>query len=223
MIVCLPDVVTREELETLQRAVASAVFVDGRTTTGSRGRRVKNNRQIPRDASGVKPLEEIVERALRRHLLFNSTVWPKRIGGILFSRYDPGMEYGDHVDNAIFGTVHQMRTDVSFTLFLSDPLDYDGGELTIESSLGGQEVKLAAGEAVVYPSSTLHRVAPVTRGSRFAAVGWVESLIRDPARREILYDLERIKRMMAEKLPDAPETDWAYKTQANLLRMWAEP
>lgn len=223
MIYCVPEVLTRDEIGTLRHTLASAVFVDGKTTTGSRARRVKNNRQIPRDAPGVKPLAELVEKALRRHRLFNWTVWPKRIGGILFSRYDPGMEYGDHVDNAIFGTTDPMRTDVSFTLFLSDPLDYDGGELTIESPLGGQEVKLAAGEVVLYPSSTLHRVAPVTRGCRFAAVGWVESLIRDPARREILYDLERIKRFMADKLPDAPETDWAYKTQANLLRMWADP
>lgn len=223
MIYCLPGVLTRDELQSVRQVVASAAFVDGKSTTGSRARRVKNNRQVPRDAPGANAIAELMERSLRRHRLFNWAVWPKRFGGILISRYDPGMEYGNHVDNAIFGTTDPMRTDVSFTVFLSDPLEYDGGELTIESALGSQEIKLAAGEAVVYPSSTLHRVAQVTRGCRFVAVGWVECLVRDPARREILYDLERIKRLMADKLPDASETDWAYKTQANLLRMWAEP
>ncbi|HZF33408.1 MAG TPA: 2OG-Fe(II) oxygenase, partial [Candidatus Angelobacter sp.] len=112
---------------------------------------------------------------------------------------------------------------VAFTIFLGDPADYDGGELVIESPLGTQEVKLAAGEAVVYPASSVHRVAQVTRGQRLAAIGWAQSQVRDPAQREILYDLERIKRLMAERLPDAPETDWAFKVQANLLRMWADP
>jgi PKHD-type hydroxylase len=112
---------------------------------------------------------------------------------------------------------------VAFSLFISDPSEYDGGELVIESGLGPQEIKLAAGEAVVYAASTLHRVAEVTRGRRLVAAGWVQSQVRDPAQREILHDLERIKRLLAEKMPDAPETDWAFKTQANLMRMWADP
>ena len=148
---------------------------------------------------------------------------PERIRGIRFSRYEPGMLYGNHVDNAIMGKSDRWRSDVSFTIFLSDPADYDGGELVIESTLGAQAVKVASGAALVYPSSTVHRVAEVTRGQRLAAIGWVQSQVRDPAQREILYDLERIKRLMAERLPDVPETDWAFKTQANLLRMWADP
>jgi PKHD-type hydroxylase len=133
------------------------------------------------------------------------------------------MRYGNHVDNAIMGQANPWRSDVAFTIFLGDPADYDGGELVIESPLGVQEVKLAAGEAVVYPSSSVHRVGEVTRGQRLAAIGWAQSQVRDPAQREILYDLERIKRLLADRLPDAPETDWAFKTQANLLRMWADP
>jgi PKHD-type hydroxylase len=150
-------------------------------------------------------------------------VWPKQVRGILFSRYEPGMRYGNHVDNAIMGQANPWRSDVAFPIFLGDPADYDGGELVIESPLGVQEVKLAAGEAVVYPSSSVHRVAEVTRGQRLAAIGWAQSQVRDPAQREILYDLERIKRLLADRLPDAAETDWAFKTQANLLRMWADP
>lgn len=223
MMLCIPDVLTREELQRIRTELNACAFVDGRTTTGFLGRRVKNNLQVPRDTEAAKGLARAVEAALRRNAMFDWAVWPKRIAGILFSRYDPGMQYGSHLDNAIMAKPEAMRSDVAFTVFLCDPVEYDGGELVIESPLGPQEVKLAAGEAVVYPASTLHRVAEVTRGQRIVAAGWVQSLVRDPAQREILFDLERMKRGLAEKLPDAPETNWAFKTQSNLLRMWAEP
>ena len=223
MMLCIPEILTREELQRLRTALAGAEFVDGKVTTGYRGRRVKNNLQLPQENTVAKDLVPMIERALRRNQTFAWAVWPKQVRGILFSRYEPGMQYGDHVDNAIMGKGNLWRSDVSFTIFLGDPTDFDGGELVIESPLGAQEVKLAAGEAVVYPSSSVHRVAEVTRGQRLAAIGWAQSQVRDPAQREILYDLERIKRLMAEELPDAPETDWAFKTQANLLRMWADP
>ena len=223
MMLCIPEVLTREELQRLRGALAEAEFIDGKATTGYRGRRVKNNLQLSQENVVGKDLAPLVERALRRNETFPWAVWPKQVRGILFSRYEPGMHYGNHVDNAIMGKGNPWRSDVAFTIFLGDPMDYDGGELMIESPLGAQEVKLAAGEAVVYPSSSVHRVAEVTRGERLAAIGWVQSQVRDPAQREILYDLERIKRLMAERLPDAPETDWAFKTQSNLLRMWADP
>jgi PKHD-type hydroxylase len=223
MMLCIPEVLTREELQRLRSALAKAEFVDGKVTTGYRGRRVKNNLQLPQENAIAKELVPMIEQALRRNQTFASAVWPKQVRGILFSRYEPGMHYGNHVDNAIMGRGNPWRSDVAFTIFLGDPMDYDGGELMIESPLGAQEVKLAPGEAVVYPSSSVHRVAEVTRGQRLAAIGWVQSQVRDPAQREILYDLERIKRLMAERLPDAPETDWTFKTQSNLLRMWADP
>lgn len=223
MMLCIPELLTRAELEQMRRALANAAFADGRATTGYRGRRVKNNLQLSRQDAIGKELAPLVEQGLWRNETFAWAVWPKQIRGILFSRYEPGMLYGNHVDNAIMGQANPWRSDVSFTIFLSDPADYDGGELVIDSLLGAQEVKLAAGEAVFYPSSSVHRVAEVTRGQRLAAVGWVQSQVRDPAQREILYDLERIKRLMADRLADAPETDWAFKTQANLLRMWGEP
>jgi PKHD-type hydroxylase len=229
MMLCIPDVLTREELDRIRAALVSVEFIDGRATTGVLGRRVKNNRQLPRESEAAKALAPIVETALRRHYLFDWAVWPKRIDGILFSRYDLGMHYGPHIDNALMGPSRTMgggsqsRSDVAFTVFLSNPTEYDGGELVIESPLGPQEVKLAAGEAVIYPASTLHRVADVTRGSRLVAVGWVQSLVRDPVHREILYDLERLKRFVTEKIPGAPEATLLFKTQSNLLRLWAEP
>jgi PKHD-type hydroxylase len=223
MMLCIPEVLTRAELERLRTALAGAEFADGKATTGYRARRVKNNLQLARDNAVGKEIAPLIEQALWRSETFGWAVWPKQIRGILFSRYEPGMGYGNHVDNAIMGKASLWRSDVAFTIFLADPTDYDGGELVIESALGAQEVKLAAGEAVVYPASSVHRVAQVTRGQRLAAIGWVQSQVRDPAQREILYDLERIKRLLAERLPEAPETDWAFKTQANLLRMWADP
>ena len=223
MMLCIPEILTREELTRLRTALADAEFVDGKATTGYRGRRVKNNLQLARENATGRELGPLVERSLWRNHTFTFAVWPKLIRGILFSRYEPGMQYGNHVDNAIMGKESPWRSDVSFTVFLEDPAEYDGGELVIESPVGEQEIKLAAGEAVIYPSSSVHRVAEVTRGRRLAAVGWAQSQVRDPAQREILYDLERIKRLLAERLPDAPETDWAFKTQANLLRMWADP
>jgi PKHD-type hydroxylase len=223
MMLCIPEVLNREELQRLRTALASAEFVDGKTTAGYRAVRVKNNQQLPQDSQLAKDIGVLIERALRRNRTFDWAVWPKLIRGILVSRYEPGMQYGYHVDNAIKLKPEPSRTDVAFTIFLNDPTDYDGGELVIDAGLGPQEVKLAAGEAVVYPASTLHRVAEVTRGRRLVAVGWVQSQVRDPAQREILYDLERIKRLLAKTMPDAPETDWAFKTQANLLRMWADP
>src|SRR5262249_49737084 len=223
MMLCIPEILTRAELERMRTALAVAEFADGKATTGYRGRRVKNNLQLLRQDAIGKELAPLVEQGLWRNETFARAVWPKQVRGILFSRYEPGMLYGNHVDNAIMGRANPWRSDSSFTIFLSDPTDYDGGELMIESLLGTQEVKLAAGEAVFYPSSSVHRVAEVTRGQRLAAVGWVQSQVRDPAQREVRYDLEGIKRLMAARLPDAPETDWAFKTQANLLRMWAEP
>lgn len=223
MMLCIPGLLGQEELQTIRAALAEAPFADGRDTAGYRSKRVKNNLQLPRDTETGKELAPLIERALWRSDSFTYAVWPKQIRGILFSRYEGGMTYGNHVDNAIMGKSSLWRSDVSFTIFLADPGDYDGGELVIESALGPQEVKLAAGEAFVYPSSSVHRVEPVTRGRRLAAVGWAQSQVRDPAQREILYDLERVKRVMAERLPDAPETDWVFKTQANLLRMWADP
>jgi len=163
-----------------------------------------------------------VAGAVARHPQFEMAARPKAMKPILFSRYEPGMEYGTHVDNAIMSGRPPVRSDLSFTLFLSDPGDYDGGELVIESSAGELPFKLPIGHAILYPSSTLHHVAPVTRGARIAAVSWVQSYVRDPARREMLYDLETARHALFGREGKTREFDLVSKSFVNLLRMWAE-
>jgi PKHD-type hydroxylase len=140
----------------------------------------------------------------------------------MINRYGPDMEYGPHVDNALIGKQPALRTDMSATIFISDPGDYDGGELAIESDFGRHLIKRPAGQMVVYPSSSLHRVMPVGRGTRIVAVTWVESYVRDPAKRQILFDLERARAKLNELAPTSPEADLAFKAYTNLMRMWAE-
>jgi len=185
----------------LRQMLAQAHFADGRATAGAQARLVKRNDQVERSD------------------IFHSAARPKHVQPPLFSRYVPGMEYGNHVDDAIMGG---MRMDLSFTLFLSDPESYDGGELVIDSPSGEQDIKLPAGSAVLYPATTLHRVAPVTRGERLAAVTWVRSLIRDAGRREILFDLDRVQNALFARDGKTAETDVLAKTASNLLRLWAE-
>jgi PKHD-type hydroxylase len=223
LITCIGDVLTFEELDKVRAGFAAMTFVDGKATAGHRAKRVKHNLQADRAQSPqAAEVEEIILAALRRNAEFKRTALPRHIRPPLFSRYERGMHYGRHVDDAVMGSSHRARSDLSLTIFVSDPQDYDGGELVIETPFGEQEVKLPAGAAVVYASSTLHRVAAVTRGRRLAAVTWVQSLVRDPAAREILHDLDLVRRACNRLAPDAPETDLAYKTYVNLMRMWSE-
>jgi len=167
----------------------------------------------------AKELRGQVQAALERHPLFQVAVRPRYVHSLLLSRYDPGMEYGRHTDNALMG---QYRSDVSFTVFLSDPNDYEGGELVMEGADDERAYKLPAGAAIAYPSSTLHRVTPVTSGVRLAAVGWVQSWIRDPAEREVLFDLETVRRSLYAQSGKTDEFNLLSKSVANLLRRWAE-
>ncbi len=160
--------------------------------------------------------------ALKRSQTFQRATLPRTIRPPLISRYRAGMNYGLHVDNAMMGRGVKERSDISVTVFLSDPGDYDGGELVIDEVHEAREIKLPAGAAVVYPSGCLHRVAPVARGARLAAVTWVESHVRDPMRREVLHDLDLVRRRLMKDAVDWDETDLAYKVYANLLRLWAD-
>jgi PKHD-type hydroxylase len=173
-------------------------------------------------ATYASDLRELVKTALKRNALFQSALQPKIIHSMLFSRYEKGMSYGRHVDNALMGNQEFLRSDVSFTLFLSSPSTYEGGELVIESSDGDRTYKLEAGSVIVYPSSTLHQVEPVTEGVRLAAVGWVQSLVREPNEREILFDLDTTRRSIFAKEGKTIEFDLISKSYANLLRKWAE-
>ena len=223
MIVCIPDVLTAEEIKKLREEAAALPFVPGAETAGGRARRVKNNEQVSQKADERKALHEIVISALSRNKEFNRAALPKRIRPPLISRYRQGMAYGKHVDNALMGPKGgRERSDVSLTVFISDISEYDGGELVIHSPFGVQEVKLPSGSVVVYPSSSLHEVAEVTRGERLVAVTWAQSYVRDDHQREILAHLARVKDKLNDIAPDDEETDLVHHTYANLLRMWAE-
>lgn len=197
-------------------------FEDGRATAGFRAKLVKDNLQVRRDAPGLKELREELAQALRRHPQFRRATFARAVRPILISRYKPGMQYGLHVDDPLMGKDKANRSDMAMTLFLSDPAAYEGGELYFESPWGAQAVKLPAGSAVIYPASTLHRVNPVTAGERICAVTWIESFVRDPAQRELLAEIDRIRLHLHQKQPQAEETNLAFKVYANLLRMWAE-
>ena len=223
MIVCMSDVLTGEEIKKLREEAALLPFVPGAETAGGRARRVKNNEQVSQKAEERRALHDIVITALSRNKEFNRVTLPKRIRPPLISRYRQGMAYGKHVDNALMGPkAARERSDISLTVFISDVNEYDGGELVIHSAFGIQEVKLPSGSVVVYPSSSLHEVAEVTRGERLVAVSWVQSYIRDDRQREILAHLAQVKDKMNDIAADALETDLVHHTYANLLRMWAE-
>ncbi|NJM66429.1 MAG: Fe2+-dependent dioxygenase [Acaryochloris sp. RU_4_1] len=221
MILTLDDVLKAEELTAITTVLATAEFVDGKTTAGWHAKLVKNNTQLPNKADCSQDLGERVKTALLRHPLFKAAVQPRLIHTLLFSRYEIGMSYGDHVDNAFMSGAYY-RSDVSFTLFLNAPTDYAGGELCVELADGVHTYKLDAGSAIVYPSSTLHRVETVTAGTRLVAVGWIQSLIRDPYKREILFDLDTARRSLFAQSGKTPEFDLISKSYANLLRQWAD-
>lgn len=222
MIVVIDEVLDAEELGALLERLNRADCIDGKATAGWSAKLVKNNLQLPRDTTDAKDLRQQVIAALERNALFQATVQPRAIHSLLFSCYDPGMSYGTHVDNALMGKKQFLRADVSFTLFLSSPASYEGGALAIECSDGDRTYKLEAGSTLIYPSSTLHRVEPVTAGRRWAAVGWVQSLVRDPRDREILFDLDTVRRSIFAREGKTLEFDLIAKTYSNLLRRWAE-
>lgn len=217
MLFQIPDVLSVEELSQLREELSQAAFIDGKTTAGWYAKQVKNNQQLKREAA--KSLESVVKVALTRHPLFQVAVRPKQIHSLRFSRYGIGMSYGIHADNAMMGS---HRADVSFTLFLSEPSDYKGGELIIEGADDEQRYKLPAGHAIVYPSSALHQVNEVTQGQRLVVVGWVQSLVRDPAQRELLFDIDTVRRSLFAQHGKTNEFDLLSKSVSNLLRRWAE-
>jgi PKHD-type hydroxylase len=218
MILAIADVLSAADLAEVRGALASATFVDGRATAGWSARLVKANLQ----ASGSPEVERaraLVETRLTEHAVFALATRPKVILGPLFSRYQPGHAYGPHVDDALMGGV---RSDVAFTLFLSAPESYEGGELVIDTTAGEEAFKLGAGSVVIYPATTLHRVVPVSRGERLAAVGWVRSYIREAERRELLFDLDTARRRLFDREGKTAEGDLLAKCAANLLRLWCE-
>jgi PKHD-type hydroxylase len=221
MILCIADILDAEGLAAVREGTRAATYVDGIMTAGWASRLVKKNEQLA-GGPGAHAAQQRVVGALNKNSVFATAVMPRRIQPPLFARYTPGMSFGTHMDNAVMGEDF-LRTDVSVTLFLSPPDDYDGGELVMDTTGGESEYKLAAGAAVVYPSTMLHRVNPVTRGMREVAVTWVQSLVRSAEQRELLFDLERARRALFERDGKTAEFDLLHKTASNLRRMWVDP
>ncbi|MGJ3233123.1 MAG: Fe2+-dependent dioxygenase [Oceanicaulis sp.] len=219
MLYRLAQVLNAEELAMIRDlAEDRSVFVDGAATAGAAARQVKANRQMT-PGPKADAIRRMCEAALKRHGVFQAAAQPKRVIRALTSLYGPGETYGLHVDDAVMGGV---RSDLSFTLFLSDPETYEGGALALQDSAGETEIKLAAGEAVLYPTGALHQVKPVTSGERLAFVGWVRSLVRRADQREILFDLAVTITELQARDGKSAEVDRLMKTRANLLRQWAE-
>ncbi len=225
MIICIANLLDTGVLSKVRALLDAARFQDGRATAGWHARLVKANRQAaPRDPA-VREAAAIVAAALLGNEVFRSATLPRRLRPPLFARYGAGETYGTHVDDALMGLGDPegpLRTDVAVTVFLADPAAYEGGALVIEDPAGEQDFRLKAGDAVAYPATTLHRVAPVTAGERLVAVTWVQSLVRDPARREVLFDLENAKRRVFASEGKGATFDLLAKSHANLLRQWVE-
>jgi PKHD-type hydroxylase len=219
MQIVIGNVLSDAEVKTVVAALKRVRFVDGRATAGFAARAVKNNRQAVGSDRSLETVRKLIAARILGNEVFRLAVRPKALSALLFSRYEKSMHYGAHVDDAL---IQGMRSDVSYTLFLSNPKEYDGGELTIESVSGEEMFKLAAGSLVAYPSTTLHQVATVTRGIRLAAAGWARSYVRDAARRELLFDLDTARRQMFGRDGKSAEFDLISKSCANLMRMWAE-
>jgi PKHD-type hydroxylase len=222
MIFSIEQIFSPDELAEIRQVLEKAEFVDGKLTAGWHAKLVKNNQQL-KVGTSQKELQTKVRASLLKNPLFQTAVRPRSIHSLLFSRYDVGMSYDTHVDNALMGGSSGLyRSDVSFTLFLNSPENYQGGELVIEGVQSEQSYKLEAGSAIVYPSTTLHRVNPVTEGRRLVVVGWVQSTVRDASDREILFDLETARRAVFAKSGKTAEFDLISKSIANLFRKWAD-
>jgi PKHD-type hydroxylase len=221
----IPDVLTAEQIVHAQNVLKAADWVDGRVTAGHQSARTKDNMQLPEESPLAKELGEMVLTALGRNALFISAALPSKVFPPLFNRYQGGQSFGTHVDNAIRqvkGAGHRVRTDLSATLFISDPEDYNGGELSVEDTFGVHSVKLPAGHMVLYPASSLHHVTPVTRGARIASFFWIQSMVRDDAERTLLFDLDvAIQRLNAERSDD-PSVVQLTGIYHNLVRRWAD-
>jgi PKHD-type hydroxylase len=223
LIICTPNVLTPDEIATMRREMDGAAFVDGSATSSYSARGVKKNLQLPIDDDNDVNLQDIVRSAFMRNVRLQAALLPANRSKALFNRYDVGMEYGLHVDSAVMGSLGDaLRTDIAITIFLSDPESYDGGELTMSMSGMEYSFKLPAGAAVAYPGNTLHRVTPVTRGARYAAIVWVQSQVRDAAKRELLWDLNLAKGETFKREGKSETSDALSKCHSNLLRMWAD-
>ncbi len=224
MIVHVERVLTPDQVALCRHKLSAASWIDGRATAGEQSARAKRNLQVPEESEVARELGELILGSLGRNPAFVSAALPLRVFPPLFNRYDAGHAFDTHVDNAIrFSGPVRFRTDVSCTLFLTDPGDYDGGELIVEDAYGEHAIKLPAGDLIVYPASSLHRVAPITRGSRWSSFFWAQSMVRSDERRTLLHDLDTTIQALSVKVGQGDRQVVALAgTYNNLLRMWAE-
>ena len=227
MLLHVPRVLTPDELAVMHAQLAAAPWGDGKATAGHQSVRVKENLQLPENSSEARELGAMVLRALERNGMFMSGALPALVYPPLFNRYEAGMNFGPHVDNAMRAVPgaggRRIRTDVSATLFLTAPEDYDGGELIVEDTYGTHSVKLPAGDLILYPATSLHRVAPVSRGARVASFFWIQSMVKADAERQMLFELDRSILDLAQSAPDSPTVLRLTALYHNLVRKWGEP
>ena len=223
MLLAIPDVLSAEQVAEARRLLDTADWIDGRVTAGHQSARAKDNLQVPEDHPVARQLGDLILASLQRNPLFISSALPLRVFPPLFNRYEGGQSFGNHVDNAIRQAPSiRIRTDLSATLFLAGPQEYDGGELVVEDTYGVHAVKLDAGHMVLYPSSSLHHVRPVTRGARLASFFWIQSMVRDDGDRTLLFDLDTAIQRLSVDLPDHPAATQLTSVYHNLLRRWAD-
>ena len=225
MLITIPDVLTPAQIAEARRLLASAEWVDGRVTAGHQSAQAKNNMQIPEGSPVAQQVGETILQALGQNALFVSAALPMKVFPPLFNSYSGGQNFGTHVDNAIRhvkGTSHRVRSDLSATLFLTPPEEYDGGELIVEDNFGLHSVKLPLGHMVLYPSSSLHRVEPISRGRRVSSFFWIQSMIRSDAQRTLLFDLDNATQRVNQDMPTNPAAVQLTGIYHNLLRQWAE-
>lgn len=225
MLLRIPDVLDAEQLRRCRDALDAATWIDGRVTAGSQSARAKRNRQLAEDDPVARQIGDLIVGALGRNPMFMAGALPRKIFPPLFNRYEGGESFGFHVDNAIRevrGAREVVRTDLSATLFFREPDEYDGGELVIEDTYGTHAVKLPAGHLVLYPSSSLHRVAPVTRGARVASFFWIQSMVRDDGQRALLFDLDTAIRTLSATQAEHPSVVQLTGVYHNLVRRWAQ-
>jgi PKHD-type hydroxylase len=225
MLIQIPQVLSTEQVAQFRRELDAAEWVDGRVTAGHQSARAKDNMQLPEESPVARQLGQTIVAALERNPLFVSAALPAKIFPPLFNRYAGGQSFGVHVDNAVRqvrNSPHRVRTDISATLFLSAPDEYDGGELIVEDTYGTHSVKLPPGHMVLYPATSLHRVQPVTRGARIASFFWVQSMVRDDGQRTTLFDLDLAIQRLGADVPDHPALVQLTGVYHNLLRRWAD-
>lgn len=223
MLLAIPGVLKADQIALARSWIDGARFVDGRISAGLAAQGVKNNQELNASSGDLERLNRLLMENLVRHPVYRGGALPLHAAGPIYARYQAGMAYGDHFDDPIMGTGGLMyRSDVAVTVFLSAPEEYDGGELVVRTAYGEQAVKLPAGDAVLYPAGSIHHVNEVTRGERLVALTWVQSLVRDAARRELLYGLNTAREKLLQELPGAVETAQVNATYLNLIRMWSD-